>query len=98
MPKFTVRQTFTIVRTCEVEAETEIDATDFIANSCVENHCAEHEWPVPPYLESSGYAKTITRMDEEYYEATYSDGMVLLSADGNEMGLTIERSDTLCNG
>ena len=69
MPKFTVRQTFTIVRTCEVEAETEIDATDFIANSCVENHCAEHEWPVPPYLESSGYAKTITRMDEEYYEA-----------------------------
>ena len=98
MPKFTVRQTFTIVRTCEVEAETETDATDFIANSCVENHCAEHEWPVPPYLESSGYAKTITRMSEEYYEATYSDGMVLLSADGNEMGLTIERSDTLCNG
>lgn len=51
--KYIVKQTFTVVRTAEVEATSAEDAGQVLANGFVAEKCADHEWPSSvPMVES----------------------------------------------
>jgi len=51
--KYIVKQTFTVVRTAEVEAVSAEDAGQVLANGFVAEKCASHEWPSSvPMVES----------------------------------------------
>ena len=51
--KYIVKQTFTVVRTAEVEAASAEEASDVLSNGFVAEKCADHEWPSSvPMVES----------------------------------------------
>ena len=51
--KYIVKQTFTVVRTAEVEAASTEEASDVLSTGFVAEHCAPHEWPSSvPMVES----------------------------------------------